>query len=219
MRLVAFYQDVVVCKTVTKRKRTRDEEEKEQPTKFTLEESVEKFRKAVVAKQVKEMMDAIDGVDIMLKNFRKHESCWRQYVSVLRKVEKVKTEDPYYVVRMAIQETVLGRKICMSLDTLLELLGITKHDASTRKVMKKWVKRNFEHEVMFLSGEEKKGQLIISKTCLDDIGRGVKVLHNTVPLTNETSLRHASLVLRRMILHHTENSSPLPWPPRVSKNV
>ena len=63
----------------------------------------------------------------------------------------------------------------MSLDTLLELLGITKHDASTRKVMKKWVKRNFEHEVMFLSGEEKKGQLIISKTCLDDICRGEKV--------------------------------------------
>ena len=111
----------IICKTVTKRKRTRDEEEKEQPTKFTLEESVETFRKAMVAKQDKEMMDAIDGVDIMLKNFRKHESCWRQYVSVLRKVEKVKTEDPYDVVRMEIQETVLGRKICMSLDTLLEL--------------------------------------------------------------------------------------------------
>ena len=81
--------------------------------------------------------------------------------------------------------------------------------------MKKCVQRNFENEVMFLSGEEKKGQLIISKTCLDDIGRGEKVLHNTIPLTNETSLRHASLVLRRMILDHTENSSPLPWPPTV----
>ena len=72
----------------------------------------------------------------------------------------------------------------MSLDTLLELQGITKHDASTRKVMKKWVKRNFENEVMFLRGEEKKGQLITSKTCLDDIGRGEKVLHNTIPLKN-----------------------------------
>ena len=49
----------MICKTVTKRKRTRDEEEKEQPTKFTLEESVETFRKALVAKQDKEMMDAI----------------------------------------------------------------------------------------------------------------------------------------------------------------
>ena len=55
----------------------------------------------------------------------------------------------------------------MSLDTLLELQGITKHDASTRKVMKKWVKRNFENEVMFLSGEEKKGPTRPNQISLD----------------------------------------------------
>ena len=47
----------MICKQMTKRKRKRDKEEREDPTKFTLETRVEKFRKAVEAKNDKEMRD------------------------------------------------------------------------------------------------------------------------------------------------------------------
>ena len=204
----------MICKKMTKRKRKRDSEEKEEPTKFRYETSVEKFRKAVEAKNDKEMRDAIEGVDLLVKDFMKHESCWRDYTSVLNQKHSVKTDDPYDEVRKVIKETVLEKKICISLDTLLELQGITKHDANSRKVMKRWIQRNFE-SILFLSGEDNTGQLIMSKECLHDISQGEKVFYNTVPLTDQTSLRHAALILRKMILEHAETSDPLPWPPTV----
>ena len=98
---------------------------------------------------------------------------------------------------------VKGFYICISLDTLLELQGITKHDANSRKAMKRWVQRNFENRMVFLSGGGKTGQLIMSTQ------------YNTVPLSDQTSLRHAGLVLRKMINEHIENCEPLPWPPTV----
>ena len=66
-----------------------------------------------------------------------------------------------------------------------------------------------------MSVEENKGQLIMSKNCLRDLSPGEKVFYNIIPLKDQTSLRHAALVLRRMILEHTENSESLPWPPTV----
>ena len=113
------------------------------------------------AKNDSAMRDAIDGVDLMVKDFMKHESCWRDYTLVLNRKEN-KTEDPYDEVRKVIRETVLEQKICISLDTLLELQGITKHDANSRKVLKRWVQRNFEKSILFLSGEENTGQLLMS---------------------------------------------------------
>ena len=75
----------------------------------------------------------------MVKDFMKHESCLQDYISVLYKKNDVQTEDPYNEVRKVITETVLEKKICISLDTLLELQGITKHDANSRETMKRWV--------------------------------------------------------------------------------
>ena len=202
----------MICKSVTKRIRKRDEESIELPTKFTLEECADKFRDAAEAKEDKDMLDAIDGVDLMIKDFMKHESCWRSY-TYLKKSEK--KDDSYDPVRKAIEETVIQNKVCISLDTLSELKGVTKHDFRSREVTKKWVQRNFGKEVLFLSTEENKGQMIMSTTCLEDVSRGEKVLYNTVPLNNDTSLRHAAQVLRRIILEYTETAEPLPWPPTV----
>ena len=110
---------------------------------------------------------------------------------------------------------VKGFYICISLDTLLELQGITKHDPNSRKTMKRWVQGNFENSIVFLSSGGITGQLIMSTPYLHDISQGEKVFYNTVPLSDQTSLRHAGLVLRKMIIEHTENCEPLSWPPTV----
>ena len=55
----------------------------------------------------------------------------------------------------------------------------------------------------------------MSNKSFDAVSRGEKVLFNTVPLSNDTALRHAANVLRRIILHYTEDAESLPWPPMV----
>ena len=212
-----FPKYCMICKSVEKRIRKRDHETKEFPSKFTLPNSVELFRKAAEGRQDKDMLDAIDGVDLMVKDFMKHESCWRNYTNNIDNLtqNKCDNEDSYHLVRKAIKETVIENKVCISMDTLLELKGIAKKDYRSRATLKKWVERNYGKDIVFLSSEENKAQMLMSKQCLEDVSRGEKVLFNTVPLSEETSLRHAANILRRMVLQHTETAESLPWPPTV----
>ena len=97
----------------------------------------------------------------------------------------------------------------------MELKGIQKKDHQPRLHLKCRVERNYGNKVVFLSTESNKGQLIMSKKCLENVSRGEKVLYNTVPLNDVIALRHAAAVLRCLILEHNENAESLPWPPTV----
>ena len=81
--------------------------------------------------------------------------------------------------------------------------------------MKSWIKRNYNKRIVFLSCEAQKGQLILSKMSLDGISQGGRRLYDTVPLSDNLSLRHVASVLRRIIFEYTDNATPLPWPPTV----
>ena len=208
----------MICKKVEKCIRTRDRETKELPSKFTLEARVQTFHRAVELRHDKDMSDAIAGVDLLVKDFMKHESCMKNYTSIVRVNDKSASHekiDEWVLVRQSIDETVIENGVCISLDTLLELKGIQKKDHQTRRNLKSWVERNYGNKIVFLSTESSKGQLIMSKKCLEDVSRGEKVLYNTAPLNDDIALRHAATVLRCLILECTENTESLPWPPTV----
>ena len=56
----------------------------------TLESREQLFKKAVVLRNDKTMSDAISGVkDLKVKDFRKHESCIKTYMSIVRDAVQV----------------------------------------------------------------------------------------------------------------------------------
>ena len=95
------------------------------------------------------------------------------------------------------------------MDTLLELKGIEKKDYQNRRNMKSYVQRKYGNKIVFLSTESNKGQLVMSMKCLEDVSRGEKAVYNAVPLNDDTALRHATNVLRRMIIEHTDGAESL----------
>ena len=58
--------------------------------------------------------------------------------------------------------------------------------------MKSWVQRNYGNDIVFLTAEVNKGQIIMSKQSLVAVERGEKVVTETFPLSDDTSLKHTA---------------------------
>ena len=117
--------------------------------------------------------------------------------------------------RKTIDETALQQQKCLSLDTLMELKGIRTKNHHSRRNMKSWVQRNYGNDIVFLTAEVNKGQIITSKQSLVAVERGEKVVTETFPLSDDTSLKHAANVLRQIIDDYISQADDLPWPPTV----
>ena len=104
------------------------------------------------------------------------------------------------------------------MDTLLKIKGVDEKNIGnqSRRNMKSFIQRNYSGNVAFLSTESKKSQLVMSMSSLENISRGKKTLFNAVPVSDKTTLRHASNVLRKMIIDSVDD---LPWPPTVWRNA
>ena len=114
------------CKKLELRKKDGG---REHPTPMTLQSAVDTLLKAVALRCDKEMSDAIHGVNLMEKDFMKHNTCYKHYVSIVtnekrRSGESVVKLDEWILVRKAISETVIGDQNCMTLDSLMDHKGI-----------------------------------------------------------------------------------------------
>ena len=176
---------------------------------------------AVALRHDKELGDAIRDVNLREKDFRKHKICYKNYASVVsNEAEKTSTSpshptDDWLLARKTIDETVLQQQKCLSLDTLMELKGIRTKNHHIRRNMKSWVQRNYGNYIVFLTAEVNKGQIIMSKQSLVAVERGEKVVTETFPLSDDTSLKHAANVLRQIIDDYISQADDLPWPPTV----
>ena len=73
----------------------RDEKDgREFPTKLTLESTEETLRMAVALRHDKELGDAIRGVNLREKDFRKHKICYKNYTSVVSNEAKKTSTSP-----------------------------------------------------------------------------------------------------------------------------
>ena len=100
----------MICKKVEKRIRTRDRETKELLSEFTVEGQVQTFHRAVVLQHDKDMSDAIAGVDLLVKDFMKHESCMKNYTSIVLVNDGSASHGKigeWVLVRQSIDETVI----------------------------------------------------------------------------------------------------------------
>ena len=80
------------------------------------------------------------------------------YISQSEEEMKKEKEDEWSEVCKTIEETVIGKVICIALDTLSQLKDIHLNNI-TRRNIKSWVKINYDENVVFLSCETNKGQL------------------------------------------------------------
>ena len=169
---------------------------RQQPTNIITDTSELTLRKAVALHNDKVMADAIQDVDLKVKDFKKHKQCYKAYTAIVSNEAKKKNEDDQMIdkwelVKQAIHRTIVTEERCLSLDTLLELNGIENKDHHSRRNMKSWLKRNYGDKIVFLTPEINKGQVVMSKASLEAVSRGEKVVHHVVPSSDNASIKQA----------------------------
>ena len=192
---------------------------RECPTRVTSATTAANIFKAATLRCDKELVDEINGVNLLDKDFRKHRSCLNNYCSIVfneaRERDGINKPDEWSLVRKAVTETILQQQRCMSLDSLMDLKGVKVKNCLSRRNMKSWLTRTYKNDIVFLQTESNKGQFVMSKDSLEAVGRGEKITSETFPLSDDVTLQHAANILRQMIEEYTSEAEDLPWPPTV----
>ena len=69
---------------------------------------------------------------------------------------------------------------------------------------------------MFLTPSDNERQVIVSKKLLNDVSSGVKTVKRAACSSGESFIKKAASLLNQIVVvGHTSNAEPLPWPPTV----
>ena len=160
------------------------------------------------------LLRCIEGENQLFKGFLKHTSCYREYRDILYEKSKVTKEDRYEKVREAVEKEVFQEGKCLSLDDILDIKG-EKKNCETRKVLKKWIVRNFD--LLILTVEGNVSQVIVSKDTWNDVSNGSKSLNSSISSSSSdsTALRDAAGILQDVIYNYIKDAPELPWPPTI----
>ena len=213
-----FPQHCMFCKKTTpKRIRSNGKNVYEMVSCFKHSSVHDTLREAAILKNDQSFLCGIEGVDLIQKKFRRHSSCYLDYTEVCRKkMVRNSSIDQYEKVRTAISDIIFAERRCMSLDELLELKGEEIKNHTTRQNMKRWIERNYEEKVIFLTTQNNLSKVVVSAEVWNEITTGTKPLNSSITSNDEKStIKEAAEILRDVILTYVKSAEKLPWPPTV----
>ena len=113
---------------------------KQLPKNIITFDSAEQIKKAAEKRNDEQMLMEIPDLDLIAKEFRKHEKCYRDYTRLLCKIyyaeEPVNDRSKSKSVRRIIEEEVIKFDKCISMKTIIEVYGIGKGQHQYRSVLK-----------------------------------------------------------------------------------
>ena len=110
--------------------------------------------------------------DLIAKEFRKHEKCYRNYTQILYKNKP--SEKPVYdrgnyeSICRTIEEDVIKFNKCISMKTIIEAYSIGKGQHQYRSMLKNRLIKTFGNKILFVTPESNSQQVIISENCLHE---------------------------------------------------
>ena len=85
----------------------------------------------------------------------------------------------------------------------------------TRKVVKRWLERNFNDKVIFLTTGNNSSQVVVSKDVWEEVMNGFRSLNTSIQSNDLSVLKEVALILQNIILEYTTSAKALPWPPTI----
>jgi hypothetical protein len=189
--------------------------------------SCETLKKSAMLRRDEEMLSEISEVDLIAKEFKVHQKCYKTYTLACYKVPvPVSTTETTQEFGEAIDESeqssntdfeavcnfvtvhVIGGNQSVSMKTLTEIYGFDKDDNRLRWKVKQRLEKKFGDRIVFLSASYHEVQVVVSKAALTKT-----TLSSFMKDSNEFILKEAASALRRDIIEMIEHAPDLPWPP------
>ena len=173
--------------------------------------------KAAEFKNDFEMLGAISEVDLIAKEFQKHDACYRDYTRLIQEVDKAGEEKNaamflrgnYEAVCKIVDDLIIGEMKCMSLQSLLLIYGPVSWPKQYRHKLKSCLLETYGEKLLFVTAEETSPQVVISKQCL---GRNATSIRHS----DEFVVKEVANILERAVSQSIADSPDVPWPPTVT---
>ena len=169
------------------------------------------LKKAAELKHEEEMVLAVNIVDLIGKEFKKHDKCYRDYTRVIysefkEQQQSVYDSGNYEAVCKIIADQVIGELKCVSMETLITAYGIGHNHPQYRLKLKNRLLKTYGDDLLFLSPNYYSAQVVISSKCLQEQN-----------ISDENIVVKSADILRKNILNNIENEEKLTWPPTVEQ--
>ena len=156
-------------------KETNHIEKKEQiVSKIVTRDAEATLERAEIKRNDYEMLGLIQGVDIISKEFLKHDTCYRDYVRVLYKDNNSAVQgEPIYdkgnfdAVSSIVDKQIILEQRCISMDKLLTVYGIGVGMKQYRHLLKNRLETKYGNELLFVRPEYHSPEVVLSRKCLE----------------------------------------------------
>lgn len=172
------------------------------------------LKQAAKLRNDKEMLVAVQGIDLIAKDFRKHDYCYREYTRLVWEKEQTSqtvegTGDFESVCALVDDNIIMGHQ-CLSMETIMVAYGIGVGVRQRRHALKERLIKKYGHCLVFISTEYHAAQVVISRDCLE-----TQSISKSLQFTKEYAVKRSAAILRDAVLNFVESCTPLPWPPSV----
>ena len=149
-----------------------------EPAKMTLKSAEKKWKLAAKLRNDSEMLSVVDGVDLCVKDFRKHAKCYNDYTKIVSNLSR-KNSSKLKKTRTVDREVFDEGKFC-TLDSLIKLNG-NNPNKNLRRLLKFRLKRKYGQKLLFLTAEHNHSQVVCSVDSFVQFQDGEKPLADSVP--------------------------------------
>jgi hypothetical protein len=188
------------------------------PTKILTKCAEEVLKRAAHLRKDKNMIDAVTDVDLIAKEFSKHQKCYLNYTRIARKTcpenqtlsENNDISGNFDSVCNVIEELVLRQQKCVSMESIVSVYGINEGDRQQRYRLKVRLSDKYKEDLLFISHEKQSPQLVLSKECLEK-----QSLTKVLEMSQCNTVKKAALFLREEASKVIKEAPALPWPPTI----
>ena len=141
------------------------------PKKLLTLDAANNIKKAAEMTEDEELLFEITKVDLVAKEFKRHDKCYCDYTRVLY---ATKTKTPvnekgnFEDVCRLIKDNVVVSQKCVSMNVLIDVYGIVKDQHQYRQHLKARLERHFGESICFITVEYHEVQIVISTKCIHE---------------------------------------------------
>ena len=187
-------------------------------TRISTRDAEETLKKAALLKKDEEMLLEIQDLDLIAKEFKKHDKCYRDYTRLIydsleEEKNPIYCSGDYEAVVKIIEEQVISQFKCVSMTVLMAVYGIGDNHLQYRYKLKNRLQNTFGNAITFLSPDYHSIQIVISTKCFHEQNLSSFVSD----LEPEIILKNAANYLRISVRNSYKEVEKLSWPPTVEE--
>jgi hypothetical protein len=198
---------------------------KQYPKNITTISACESIKRAALLQDDKELILLVANEDLIAKEFKMHEKCYRDYTSICTKENATPNKNSastssndenddckkrFESLCQFVRDRIVDGGQSVSIKLLTEVYGLDKEDCRLRGKVKQMLLREFNDELLFVTVSNNEAQVVLSKNVLTNATKDSFMTQN-----KDFILKEAAKVIKDDILALIQSVPDLPWPPAV----